>query len=487
MDARRSGVVAAGVGLAFVGLWLALYPAHPLLPTADAYAHLSVARHLVQGDGFLIDMAYPLTTAFTWGRQIPQPLTYPMPGFAVILTVPYLLAGGDPAATVAIMRITLAVLLGVAVAIGSHGLVRRGATPALPAWILILLFSPLLALATNWGWTEVPASVILLGLWLRWRDRATTRATLTRGTLVVDGLVAGALTMLRLDLLWIPVLWWRGRLRGLGWVALGWLIVCTPWFVRTTIVTGSPVTNVPSQAVELDMQSPWWTYPMLRGLTPVPLLENLRAHPHEALVKVRHGIRFFAETLGQWLPWLLWLIAMGLGIRSIIRGRTQGGPSATLTAPLVTLALTLAFLVLQYALFSQEVRHLLVLLPSLSWELALGANDALPRHGRPWTTSWSRALILTAAIAAALVVTPPGIGGEQNGVDSARHDAPRVAALTRKALALPPGPAFSDNDAVLWYSNRPGISSPRDTTIEAAIRTTVPGMSIAPWLRLFEQ
>ena len=469
------------VAAAFVIGWLEVHARVPIPADADVFTHLTVARHLVHGDGFTNDVVYPLSVTFAWGRAVPQPLVDLQPAFAIALALPYLAAGEDPAATLAWVRWLGLGWLAIAATVGTLGLVRRGAMNATAAWLLLLVTSPLLALGVAWGWGEILVATLLLGLWVRWRDRDAT-TTPGRRSLITDGALAGLVAMVRLDLFWVPLLWWRGRPRPrqLVWVAVGWLVIAAPWFVRTTRVAGTPLAGVLSQAVELDLRGEWWTYPTLRGLTPAPFLANLRAHRAEALVKVRHGARFFVETLGQWLPWLVWIAgAVLLGLR--MRGSWRKGRArAVIREPGVTLVVTLAALIAMYALFSQEVRHLIVLVPVVGWEIALLAAHALPRsQGRA-----ARMATLAALTVAALTLIPCGIGGEQKGLDDARREGPALAALVRQAQALPPGPVFTDNAAVLWLADRAGIWSPRDRDVEMAIRRTVPDMADAPWLRL---
>ncbi len=479
------------VAVLFTAAWLALHPALPVPVNADLYTHLGVARHLVQGDGFLCDLAYPLSAAFDWGRELPQLLLVRQPAFGVLLTVPYVLAGRDPATTVTSVHLMQALLLGLAAWIGLHGLSRHGALAAAPAWLLVLLASPLLHLAASWGWTELAGGLGLLAAWVRWRQRA---AAAGRRRLLLDGLLAGAIAMLRLDLAWVPLLWWLALGYGPGamprgaWrrtapcLALGWLLVTTPWFVRTARITGSPLFSLQGQAVEVDLGERGWSYGRLRGLTPVTLADALRDQP-AAAIKVRHGVRVFGETLGQWLPWGLWIAGAGLGARQLRRRRQRGRAWFVAGGTILTLGLTLTLLVLQYALLSQEVRHLLVMLPVLSWELAVLAVATL-RRARRRQSPLARASAMLAVTGAALLLTPPGIGGEQAGLVAAPAEATAAAALARVASALPPGPVFTDNEAVLWLADRAGMWSPYDERIEAEIRARVPALREAPWLRL---
>ena len=88
-------VAAAVQALLACVTWPLLHPARPLLPTDDLYTHLSVTRHLARGDGFLCDIAYPLSFAWPFARVLPQPLVHRPPGWPVALLLPYAAVGGE--------------------------------------------------------------------------------------------------------------------------------------------------------------------------------------------------------------------------------------------------------------------------------------------------------------------------------------------------------------------------------------------------------
>ena len=50
--------------LIFLAIWTPLHSVRSQPPLSDLFTHLSVSRHLCQGEGFLTDMAYPLSFAF---------------------------------------------------------------------------------------------------------------------------------------------------------------------------------------------------------------------------------------------------------------------------------------------------------------------------------------------------------------------------------------------------------------------------------------
>ncbi len=489
MTGGRLGIL---TGAAFLVAWLLLFPAQPWEPDADIYDNLSAARNLLEGEGLSSDVIYPLTTAFEWGRCLPQPMLHRGPGFPFLLTPVLLVAQGDPFQAPAGVRILQLVFLMIVAWLGLREFQRRGMVFAGPAWLLLLLFSPLLGLAVNWGWVEVPCGMLLLALWLRLRDFRSETAGVAQG--LVDGGLAGALTLVRSDLSWIPVLWWlaavvlssrRGGFRMFpprGYLVPAvtmWLALVLPWWIHVYQVAGSPFFNPLSFALQLDLDQEWWQYPRLRGLEPQSALSNLRDNFLPALIKVRHGLRFFLETLGQWLPWPVWAGGVALGLSSCWRHRRQG--LLRCGGPMVLLGATLLGLVLLYALISQEVRHLIVLLPVVAWEFVQAAAQ---RVRRLLTGKRLHAPVLTAIAGLSLIIAPQNPRGELNHLEATKSRAGRVFELVEEVQTWPPGPVFTDNAAVCWYSGRTGIWRPFDAEVEATLRRTVPGMRDARWVRL---
>jgi hypothetical protein len=486
----RRGLVPLLAALVFGAVWLGTHPPLPLLPNGDVYTSLGVARNLAEGRGLVNDTVYPLFTAYDWGRAIPQPLIHRQPGLAVLLVPVYLAAGGDPAATEALIRPFFAGFLALTVLIGLVALQRRGRLHAAGAWLLLLLVNPLLALGIHWGWGEIPATALLLLLWLLMRDRQPAELTVARTALFAG--LCGLLALIRLDILWIPVLWWlatglAARRRRTGALArrtalaaVVGLVVLAPWLLHVTRHTGAPLSNPLAEAVQLDLREDWWDYPRLRGREPVPLAENLQANLVPAAQKLAAGVRSYVRTLGLWLPWYFWLLVLPVWALEVLRRSERGHPARRALGPPGLLWLTLALMVLQYAFFSPETRHLLPVLPIVVWEGVLVIDRWLRRPRRPLP----RSAALTAMAGAALLLSPPGLGGESGNVATARGLATSVTGAVQRAGDLPPGPVFSDTAAVPWRLGRPCVWSPFDEVVEEEIRRTVPAMADAPWVRL---
>ncbi len=486
----RRGLLPVLAALVFGAVWLAMHPPLPQLPNGDVYTSLGVARHLARGDGLLNDTVYPLFTAYEWGQALPQPLIHRPPGLAVLLVPAYVLAGGDAAAAEALIRPLFALLLTALALVGCLAFWRRGHLPAAPAWLLLLLINPLLALGVQWGWGEIPVALLLLVLWLQLRERPPADFSLPRTVLFAA--LCAAMALVRTDLLWVPVLWWligglaaRRRRPGalVGRTAVAAVVgvaLLAPWWLHVAHHAGDPLSNPLADAVQLDMSEQWYDYPRLRGRDPVPLTENLQANLAPALHKVVMGVRSYVRTLGLWLPWYFWLTVLPLWAVVAYRRHERGHAGLRALGPPGLLWLTVALMVVKYALFSPETRHLLPVLPVVAWEGVLLADRWL-RHPR---APLARTAALAAMAGVALLLSPPGLGGEAGNMTTARALAGPVAETVAHHADLPPGPVFTDTAAVPWRLDRPGVWSPYDEAVEAAIRREVAGMADAPWVRL---
>jgi hypothetical protein len=486
----RNAALALAAAALFGACWLIAYPDLPLLPNGDVYTSLGVARHLAEGRGLLNDTVYPLFTAYEWGQTMPQPLIHRPPGLAALLLPAYLAAGGDPVVTESLVRPLFLAFLAGAVFVGVLALARRDRLHTAPALLILLMVNPLLALGVRWGWGEIPAALLLMILWLMVRRRAPSRFSLV-ATLVFS-VLCGMVALIRSDLLWVPVLWWvvTGLVaRRRHWPALlgrtavaavAGVAVLLPWWLHVIHHAGSPLANPLTDAVQLDMREEWYDYPRLRGRDPIPLGENVQHNLGPALHKVASGVRSYVRTLGLWLPWYFWLTVLPLWAVAALQRTARGHPPLRSLGPPGLMWLTVALMVLQYAFFSPETRHLLPILPIVAWEGVLLADRWLqrPRDRR------LRAAALAGLATAAVLLSPPNLGGEAGNVLTARALTGDVAAAAASARDLPPGPVFTDSAAVPWRLGRPAVWSPYDAGIEAEIRAAVPAMADAPWVRL---
>ncbi len=471
----------------FAAAWGALNPPAPPGPDADLYDDLAVARHLLRGDGFLSDTVYPLSLAFPFARDVPQPLVHRQPAWPLLLTVPVAAARDDPEEAVEGARLLALLLLSLAATAGLAAASRCGLGEAALPWLLLLLASPLLAMTTGWAQVEAPAGLALSLLWWRLRESPPgDAASWRRGA--VDGALAACVALVRLDLCWVPWLWLVGRRRLIGRAgvacAVAWTLTLVPWGARNLALTGNPAFTLQAYAEHLKETPAWPGYSIYQSLSPEPFWQTLARDPALIATKTLAGLNWFAARLGRWLPWPLWLAALLLILpRRVRRYGPTGAPAANDAAPLRLLVLTSALLIVQYSALSHTLRYLTVLLPALGLEVWLGLAAWLKERRPSWPTG-ARALVLALWMAVVQLVAPAHV----QGWEDARRDAVRAQADVARAVALartlPPGPLFADSSAVLWRAGRAGVWLPSDPAVEAQVRARVPRLAAAPTVRL---
>jgi hypothetical protein len=490
MTILGTGLLAALAAVLAATLWWpAVHGPRPLMPTDDLYTNLTVTRHLARGEGFRCDVAYPLSFAWPFARELPQPLLHRPPGWPLTLVLPYALARGDPDGTVRAVRGLQVALLALIAGAGTAAWWRRGRAGAAVGWLVPLLASPLIAFAVDWGQVELAVSALLLGLWLRHRDGAWAPKA-------GDGALLGGLALLRPELVWLPVAWWLVRRRGtqpsaaivrrdLLAATLVFLALTGPWAVRNARLTGNPWFSLQTQAEMVKDTRTWPAYDVYRQLEPQPAWRALRDNPLPIARKTARGVRFFLRELPALAPWPL-LLALGLASVAAARaGRTgptrrsgRGAAASTAArrpsvAPAALALWSVAALGLFYAAFDHSLRHLTVLVPILAWEAAPWLGEwpwsLLPhRRTRRPSALWAGAgaLALTAPLVLLTVREPTGWDQSTREAGAGKDRALQEAARLR---AAPPGVVFCESSAAPWLADRPAVWSPLNDEVAAQI------------------
>jgi len=437
--------------LLFMAAWLPWHPARPVLPTADLYTHLSVARHLVRGEGFRNDVTYPLSFAFPFARQLPQPLINRQPGYAILLTVPYVTAGRDVEMTLVHARQLQLLIMGLIILLGIRALQHQGRVVGVLPWFVLLGSSTLWAYAIAWSFVEITVGALLLLLWLRARHQPA------RGPDLVSGLLWGGLVLFRLDLIWLPPFWWlfqfcslevstggrRAYLRKVVLASIVALAMMSPWLIRNVRLTGQPFFTLQSQAELVKDTRTWPGYQVYRQLKPQPMVSVLRDDPVPVLRKAARGLKFYWRDSRRFFPPLLlvgFVIVTGMAMRR--RRSPDGGRSCDeLAAPAVAF-LTFLTLCIQYSFFDHSLRHLLVVLPILAWEVGHCA-------GRDWRL----------AVVASLTVFLPwaNLPGWEQAARTAEKVAQERPWLENSGFEHSHEIYFFDYSAGPWYLDQPGV------------------------------
>lgn len=510
---RGRGAALAGlaVALLFALAWPAARPAQPPSPTDDLYGTLGVTRHLARGEGFRSDIAYPLSFAWPFARELPQPLVHRPPAWPVALLLPYAAAGGDVEGTIRCVRILQAGLLAAILGLGTAAWWRRGRPAAAAAWLMPMLACPLWRYAVDWGLAEVAAALLLLASWLRLRDGAAKPGA-------IDGALLGALALLRPELAWLPPAWWlawRGAPAGArateaagrrrAWLrrpaaALAVLAaLVAPWGARNLALAGDPLFSVQAQAELVKDTRTWPGYDVYRQLAPQPAWRVLTTDPVPVARKFARGVRFFARS---WPGLLSWPVALALALAAWrnVSGNDDGAARRRRwrwrwrlrwrTGGLLALAST-TLLAMLYAWFDHSLRHLLPMVPILAWEAGPVLGEwpwrvrgpqrigAFRRDGgiRPSAAGTpTPPHPLTAVLVAVAVAAPPAFlairqpAGWREAAAEAVAAGPAARSEAERLRAAPPGAVvFVQTSAATWLADRPAVWSPLDDDVAARI------------------
>ncbi len=436
--------------------------ARPPQPTADVYTHLSVARHLARGEGFRTDVTYPLSFAWPFARELPQPLVHRRPGLSLLLSAPVAAVGGDPARSVAGTRLVMILLTAAMAGLGAGALLARDAPRAVVPWLLLMGWNPLWGFAVDWGFEEIPAALLLLVLWLRLTPQVPRP---------FDGLLTGLLGLFRLELLILPPLWWLvsgrgcvGRRRLLVTAAVV-VAVLLPWAVRDLALTGRPVFLVQGQAELVKDTREWPGYSVYRGLQPQPPLVAIQGAGESILRKGWRGLRFYKENAGGLVPWpvALGAVLAAAGVVVLLIRRRRTPPDLV---PWSLAGWSLLLLAGLYAFFDHSLRHLLVLTPVLLWESARLLGDLGRRTGHR-----ALAALLPAALAANLLwLCPSPLPGWHFAAQEAVRLAPTTPGRVAALIADPSPVPFVEDAATPWFADRAAVWTPADSTSAARIR-----------------
>ncbi len=487
------------VALLFIAVWSQFNPARPHMETSDLFTHLSVARHLLQGDGFVTDITYPLSFAFDFAQELPQPLIHRSPGFALLLTAAVAPSPDDPTLVVTHVRWLQMIFLGFLAGIGAMAFFRRGTPLAGGAWLVLLGMSPLLGFAVDWAFVELPAGPLLLVIWLRHRDISKS------GPGWIDGILVGFLALLRWDLVWLPLLWWfwgRQELRVVaargpsGSIVPLWnrrlllallmvVVVNLPWAVRNVRLTGSPFFTLQGQAELAKDTRTWPGYSVYQQLKPQPVSKVLAENARPLLRKFVRGLKFYFRDLGRLFPWA-GLVIMALALMVYLRGCIDKPPSPfppeakhpmsivpalSPLGPLAVTGLTLILMIIQYSFFDHSLRHLLVMYPVVGWELSGLLGSLVARAGRRWRIkTWM--LLAPAMLATVLLVkvSLQPLPGWEFAARQAEQQKSSLEKLTRQLVLTPERVPFVETSAAPWYANRPAVWDPKNEETRNFIR-----------------
>lgn len=412
------------VAFLFVLIWSKEHPAIEQTAGADIYEHLSVANHLLSGDGFVNDITYPISYAFPFAQKLPQPMLHRAPGFSLLLTVPVALSD-NPISAVWIMQL---LTLGLIAGCGSWFLLKKQ-QPALVPWLILLFFNPLVDMSVSYGQSELVCALILFVIWI-FRDRSV----------LLLAVLTGMLGLIRLELSLLPVIWivlQKNRpATKLLLTALGiWVAIQLPWWIRNFLVTGDPWFALQSYAEHLKMTSLYPDYSIYTKLEPQTLWQSMQSHPEILWEKFTSGIVFQLLRLDTWIPWPLWIAFFAIGKRKAVQ-----------------LGASLMLLIIGYAVFSHIVRYMLVLLPIISVELWIGLSKRTP----------DKPVSVVGLVLLAIVLQFASPAFLPSWDRNSKEDSEPTVTITD-------GIVFTDSAKYLWETKQCGIWSPANKDVEKNI------------------
>lgn len=219
--------------------------AQPVPVSADAAYYLMVAENLYHGHGLLADYVWNYLAGLPGSLPVPAN-EYWMPGTSVMAALTYAVAGEMSLRAAQLPELILGALLCALTAwIGGRIFGRRdialisGGAAAVNFYLVGLSIYP-----DHFMLNAVLVNLSLLALWLGWRGSAAAAWA--------AGIAAGLGYLVRTDgglliavaLVLGLVLWRQGNRRGAGRLVglflLGFCLVAAPWWVRQTLVFGSP-------------------------------------------------------------------------------------------------------------------------------------------------------------------------------------------------------------------------------------------------------
>lgn len=236
--------------------------------------------------------------------------------------------------------------------------------------------------------------------------------------------------------------------------------VLIPWSLRNLALTGQPFFTLQGVAEHAKDTRVYPGYGVYRNLEPQPLLQFATHHPEPLLRKTARGLRFYLENMPRYLawPWIMVLVAAPLlGAWRRKQGRPRNGASAR--GPGLATG-TLILMGIFYSPFDHSLRHLLPVLPVLTWELAAFAGGC-DRPSGTRSALVSAGILATAAIVAVMVF-PCSLPGWQSSAQDAVGLQSQVFEEAARLRGAGPGIAFTEYSAVPWLADRPAVWAPAD-------------------------
>lgn len=201
------------------------------LESGDAHEYAEMARRLAHGDGFTTGVLYPAELWLGVGPDHPA-VKFP-PLWPLLLAGPFVLFGAHASVVHAVVGVCFALLVALSAALAAR---LAGGAAGVVAALAVASCPLLLALSLD-GVSEIPfALAVAAGFWLCAVEAPPWSIGLACGLAYLTRYNGAVLLPMALGLLAVR----RAPVRSLAACALGFAAVALPWWIRNTLVAGSP-------------------------------------------------------------------------------------------------------------------------------------------------------------------------------------------------------------------------------------------------------
>lgn len=283
---KKSTIIFVLAAIVITGYSFYFFEAFP--PCHDACDYAGLARNIINGNGFRINHAYPLSLYFL--PELPQPNCMWAPAYPLVLAVVFkLFAASDTC--VIFTNITIYLILMLA----GYFLARRYSDKNTAFIFLVMAgFNQYSYSIIIYSTTEILAALLLTLSVLALKPNKVTG-------FIISAVLFGVAVLTRYQVIVLLPLYYfllEKSYRRLGYFALIVIAVCSWWMVRNFLLFSDPLFTLQrygeyTKGIGLNGDY-YYTY---RSLEPMTLWQTIIAYPLTYLKKIISGIPLFLQGL----------------------------------------------------------------------------------------------------------------------------------------------------------------------------------------------
>jgi len=408
-------------------------------PTSDACDYAGMAKNIVNGKGFTINHAYPLSFYFV--PELPQPDCMWSPAYSLVLAISFkMFACTDN------IIIWTNIILYLALLIAGYLLAKRYADKDTAFVFLVMAgFNQYAYYMIIYSTPEILAALMLTMSVLILKPQKIT-------SLIISAVLFGLAVLSRYQIIvLLPIYYFpmEKSYRKLGYFALIVVAICSWWLIRNFMVFGDPFFTLQrygeySKGMGLN-DNYYYTY---RSLEPLTLFKTITDYPLMYGKKIISGIPIFLHGLiDQLNSYSLFLVFW-----AYIFLRKKHNLSQIMRFTLISILLYIFLCLFD----GQHHRHLFIFISFLSVIAAAGFGDFIKRAG---ITRWKYGYIFTLLIFLVPFAFPQQeitLRDEKNLFSRDKLVYQQISQITTGNVAAEAG------DALWWYSNMNTVWMPVD-------------------------